>query len=65
MLVCSSYRECVVGVAVRNNFECDQSSGGGRELPSGNYSSADWWSQSNGLQVAVKEVGWRVKGMIG
>jgi hypothetical protein len=39
----------------------DQSSGGGREpllLLSVNPSSADCWSrQSNGLQVAAKEVG--------
>jgi hypothetical protein len=26
---------------------------------------ADWCSQSNGLQVAVKEVGWRVWRLIG
>ena len=43
----------------------NQWSGGGREMLSGNQSSADWWSQSNELQVAVKEVGWTVRGMTG
>jgi hypothetical protein len=31
----------------------------------GGYKEAVWWSQSNGLQVAVKEVGWRVRRLVG
>lgn len=31
----------------------------------GDFEEADWWCQSSGLQVVVKEMGWRLRRLVG